>query len=277
MKRKRHTAEEMVRQLRTASRRRRGPQRPTYRCLPNVEVLERPDYRWSSKLALNERPIDPDSRCGALTLLPRPPRAAPLGRPRTNPPARPLGGRRSRCHRLARCLVLFGEMSVFNLQASFDRAAKRFGSNGLRRRRDRGQLRLEPRVLAKLESLLSGQERPPVRDVLAELQTFCEPLSLRVPARATIYQAMAFLPTRAFPVAELPAPARETLYNVSASGTVPGHQLAFYCFNYGGSEALSFAAGLPWLALYQAARLPGWRARSRGLLDATLRVRGISR
>ncbi|HVS12347.1 MAG TPA: hypothetical protein VMV46_00345 [Thermoanaerobaculia bacterium] len=74
---------------------------------------------------------------------------------------------------------------------------------------------------------------------------------------------------------QLPAPVRESLYNLSEDGTVPGHQLAFHCFNYGSLQAMSFAAGLPWLALYQAARLPGWRPRSKGLLDAILRTRGI--
>ena len=57
---------------------------------------------------------------------------------------------------------------------------------------------------------------------------------------------------------------------------VPGHQLAFYCFNYGTSDVMSFAAGLPWLDLYQAAHLRGWWPRSRGLLDASLRARRIS-
>ena len=66
------------------------------------------------------------------------------------------------------------------------------------------------------------------------------------------------------------------LYNLAPESEVPAHQVAFYCFNYGDLAAASFAAGLPWLALYQAARLPGWRARSRGLLEATLRVRNIS-
>ncbi|HVS63258.1 MAG TPA: hypothetical protein VMT85_07090 [Thermoanaerobaculia bacterium] len=107
------------------------------------------------------------------------------------------------------------------------------------------------------------------------LEGFCAPRGFDAPARATIYQAMARTPVRSYPVAELPAPVRETLYNLSENGTVPGHQLAFHCLNYGSLEAMSFAAGLPWLALYQAARLPGWRSRSKGLLAAILRTRGI--
>lgn len=86
---------------------------------------------------------------------------------------------------------------------------------------------------------------------------------------------MATLPAGSYPIAPLPAGVRETLYNLDETGEVPGHQLAFHCFNYGGVAALSFAAGLPWLALYQAARMRGWRARSRGLLDAVIAVRGI--
>lgn len=74
----------------------------------------------------------------------------------------------------------------------------------------------------------------------------------------------------------LPTDVRPCLYNLSDDATVPGRQLAFYCFNYGGGRAASFAAGLPWLDLYQAARLPGWRPKSRGLIQAVLRVRGIN-
>ena len=103
----------------------------------------------------------------------------------------------------------------------------------------------------------------------------CAALGIREPARATIYQAMARAPTRSYTMADLPAAAREALYNLRGTREVPGHQLAFYCLNYGGLGAVSFAAGLPWLALYQAARLPGWRPRSRGLLEAIRRVRGI--
>lgn len=86
---------------------------------------------------------------------------------------------------------------------------------------------------------------------------------------------MARAPVRTYEMGALPPAVRETLYNLAEDGIVPGHQLAFHCLNYGGVEALSFAAGLPWLALYQAARLRGWRPRSRGLLEAILRTRGI--
>ena len=78
-----------------------------------------------------------------------------------------------------------------------------------------------------------------------------------------------------FAITDLPLAARETLYNLPQTGEVPGHQLAFYCLNYGGLDAISFAAGLPWLALYQADLLSGWRPRSRGLLKAIRRARSI--
>ncbi len=130
-------------------------------------------------------------------------------------------------------------------------------------------------MLAKLEELLAGQERPAVRTIMRALGDHCQALGLRPPARATIYQSMARIPARSYAIDDLPAAARETLYNLPGAGHVPGHQLVFYCLNYGGLKAVSFAAGMPWLALYQAARLPGWRSRSQGLLAAIRRVRGI--
>lgn len=77
-------------------------------------------------------------------------------------------------------------------------------------------------------------------------------------------------------MADLPPAVRDALYNLTADSEVPGHQVAFYCFNYGDSAAVSFAAGLPWLALYQAGRLPGFRPRSRGLFEAVMRARGLA-
>lgn len=114
-----------------------------------------------------------------------------------------------------------------------------------------------------------------MRAILDDLGTWCEALGEKTPARATVYQAMARFPSGTYPIGELPAQVRIALYNLDPDGTVPGHQLAFYCLNYGDLSAMSFAAGLPWLSLYQAADLPGWRRRSRGLLEAIRRVRRI--
>lgn len=168
-------------------------------------------------------------------------------------------------------------MSAFDIETSLERAERRLGRSSISRRprSDRGRSRLDPEVATELERLLQGRERPPVRELLERLDRFCGARGRKRPARATIYQAMARTPPRTHAVAELPRPVREALYNLSGVDEVPGHQLAFYCFNYGDLAAISFASGLPWLALYQAARLPGWRPRSRGLLDAVLRSRGI--
>lgn len=111
-----------------------------------------------------------------------------------------------------------------------------------------------------------------VRD---ELRRFCGRHGLCAPARATIYNAIPRTPAHVYSVPELPVHVRDALYNLDLEGTVPGHQLAFYAFQYGDTRAMSFAAGLPWLDLYQADRMRGWRPRSHGLLRAVLAHRAI--
>lgn len=103
-----------------------------------------------------------------------------------------------------------------------------------------------------------------------------------MPARATVYQVMARAVVHQYAINALPSAVRETLYNFElgdsgepSAALVPGHQLAFHCFNYGGLAALSFGAGLPWLSLYQAARMRGFRPKSRALLQAVLKARRI--
>lgn len=76
-------------------------------------------------------------------------------------------------------------------------------------------------------------------------------------------------------MADLPEPVRRCLYNLSEASVVPGPQLVFYAFHYGDTSAMSYAAWLPWLDLFQAEGMRGWRPRSRGLLHAVLRRRGI--
>jgi hypothetical protein len=119
------------------------------------------------------------------------------------------------------------------------------------------------------------QERPPISDVVRDVQAFCREQELKPPSRATVYNYMASMRPDSYRVADLPPAVRSALYNLDQTGIVPGHQLTFYAFNYGSLDAVMFAAGLPWLDLYQAARLPGWRRKSRGLLDAVMLVRGI--
>ena len=81
----------------------------------------------------------------------------------------------------------------------------------------------------------------------------------------TLYQA-----------SQLPPHVSAALYNLAPDAIVPGHQLVFYCYNYGTLAAVSYASGLPWLDLYQASSLRGWRPRSRGLLQAAMRARAIA-
>jgi len=103
----------------------------------------------------------------------------------------------------------------------------------------------------------------------------CAAAGLRMPSRASLYNAFATIEGHSYAIESLPPAVAGVLYNLGPVGKVPGHQLAFYCFNYGSLAAVSYAAGLPWLDLYQARRLRGWRPRSRGLLAAVMRVRGI--
>jgi hypothetical protein len=112
-------------------------------------------------------------------------------------------------------------------------------------------------------------------EVLERVSEGCRRAGLRPPSRASLYKHLATLPTPTYRLAELPPAVRNALYNLGPDSSVSAHQVAFYCFNYGDLGAISFAAGLPWLALYQAQRLPGYRAKSRGLLDAVALVRGI--
>ena len=169
-------------------------------------------------------------------------------------------------------------MSSFNFQASLERAEKRLKStprlSGRRQRSDRGASRIDPRIRGFLAEACGGYDRPAMAAVLAEVTTRCERAGLRPPSRAAAYKLLATLPTPMCRVAELPEAVRHALYNLSSDSRVPAHQVAFYCFNYGDLAAVSFAAGLPWLALYQARRMPGYRARSRGLLEAVAHARG---
>jgi hypothetical protein len=171
-------------------------------------------------------------------------------------------------------------MSIFDLQESNERARERFGRGRKAaarptKRADAGRFRLDPAVQEKLVALLSGQEKPAFVRLYDALQSYGARARRRCPTRATVYAFMARGPGHSYVVADLPEPVRSCLYNLEGTVEVPGHQLAFHAFQHGTSRALSFAAGLPWLDLYQAARMRGWRPRSRGLLEAVLRIRRI--
>jgi hypothetical protein len=168
-------------------------------------------------------------------------------------------------------------MPAFDLAASVDRARRRFGSGGARQRRsDAGKLRLPAATVALLRPLLLDQGRPRMVDLQRELAAACQRRGLKAPARATLYACLALVEPHGYRVVDLPRHVQGALYNLDVSATVPGHQLAFYCFNHGDLAAISYAAGLPWLDLFQAAKLGGWRPRSRGLLQAVLQLRHIA-
>jgi len=170
-------------------------------------------------------------------------------------------------------------MPPFDLERSLKDAELRLPAKraGARRqpRSDAGRSRLPAAIAEALLDILRRQERPPMHEVMAELAAFCRQRHLRMPARATIYRFMAQCPPRLVRISELPESVRKALYNLDPDGMVPGHQLAFYAFNYGDVRAMSFAAGLPWLDLYQADRMRGWRPRSHGLVRAVMLRRGI--
>jgi hypothetical protein len=168
-------------------------------------------------------------------------------------------------------------MSINNFRRTLEKGAQRFAKQGTRpaKRSDCGQTRVDRRILDELRTALQGQHRPSMKTVLADLQVFCDRRRLACPCRATVYKLMRTLPIHRYPISSLPPAVQTTLYNLDPQGDIPGHQLAFYCFNYGDLPALCFGAGLPWVDLYQAVRMRGFRARSRGLLEAVNRVRGI--
>ena len=161
-----------------------------------------------------------------------------------------------------------------------ERAERRLGSprtRTRRRRSDRGKSRLPEGVQQELRRLLSGLEYPGIQSISSDLKAFCDENGHVCPSRATIYKYMARASCASHAAADLPPSARNALYNLWGGVQVPGAQLAFYCFNYGDLTATHFAAGLPWLSLYQAARMRGWRPRCRGLLGAVLAARGVGR
>jgi hypothetical protein len=170
--------------------------------------------------------------------------------------------------------------SPVDIERVIERAQRRLASappSGRKRRSDLGKFRIDDQVVEKLRFLLGGQEFPGIQSILLDLKQYCEGEGLSCPSRATIYKFMLKDPGRSYPMAELPAAVHEALYNQSVEAWIPGAQLAFYCFNYGGLPAIHFASSMPWLPLYQAYRMRGWRPMSRGLLRAVLLARRISR
>lgn len=172
------------------------------------------------------------------------------------------------------CPIITRVVSDFSLESSIAQAERRLGLTHKPRRADAGRSRLPTVVEAELGRLLSGYERPRIADVHRELDRFCRRRRLTTPSRSTLYNVLQRVTPPSFDKSQLPGAVRRTLHNVDA-GPIPGHQVAFAAFNYGDTKALSFAAGLPWLCLYQSARLRGWRPQSFALLQAILAYRGI--
>jgi hypothetical protein len=165
---------------------------------------------------------------------------------------------------------------LFDITKSQCQAKERLARISTRRRRsDSGRSRLPEAVLAELRAAALGDDRPSMAALRRLVSERCRSTGLKPPARASLYNALARLAGHSYTVATLPTPVVEALYNIAPDGRVPGHQLAFYCFNYGSLGAISYAAGLPWLDLYQARRMRGWRPRSFGLLLAAMRRRGL--
>lgn len=172
-------------------------------------------------------------------------------------------------------------MSAFNLEASIARAEQRLNPSARKTRSDRGQTRLPSAVEAKLRELLLDRDKPSMVSLTRELREFCLSRGMRPVARASLYNAIERVPVSAWPRSSLPDAVLQSLYNLaepegpSGSADIPGDQIAFYAFNYGSTAAVSFASGLAWLCLHRAARRPGWRPKSRALLSAVMKYRGI--
>ncbi len=164
---------------------------------------------------------------------------------------------------------------MFDLAQSLEAARERLKPARRKARADRGVWRFDPVARASLDELLSSQEKPPMRELLAELGRRCAAHGARPPSRATVYKYLDRAPVPLLNAARLPPAVREVLYNLDEDAAVPAHQVAFRAINEGGLRALTYAAGLPWLALHRARKLRGWRSRSRGLLRAICRARGI--
>lgn len=163
-------------------------------------------------------------------------------------------------------------MSALSITSSIERARRKLERGSRGGRSDAGRSRLRPEVERELQALLSVYHRPRMSEIHREIQAFCRGRSLTPPSRSTLYNALERAPVPCYRTNELPHEVRRTLHNVG-EGVVPGHQLVFAAFNYGDTRALSFASGLPWICLYRASKLGGWRPKSRGLLQAILACR----
>lgn len=167
---------------------------------------------------------------------------------------------------------------AFDLEASVARAERRLASPVRARRKTRsdlGSTRLPGELARLLTRYANQQERPAMKEVLESLAATADRHGLRMPSRTTVYRFFDVAVPSGLRTDTLPPAVSDALYNLDGTARIPAPQVVFYCFNYGTPRAMSFAAGLPWLALHQARRIRGWRSRSRALLEAVTRNRGI--
>ena len=59
----------------------------------------------------------------------------------------------------------------------------------------------------------------------------CAESGVKLPARGSLYNALARIEGHSYAISDMPADVAGALYNLPAVGHVPGHQLAFYCFD----------------------------------------------
>lgn len=166
---------------------------------------------------------------------------------------------------------------AFDLQASLERAERRLTPRKRRPRSDAGSSRFPRPVLEAVRKALAGQAYPNIPSLLSDLRNHCSERGLEAPSRASLYQLMKRDPGVPLNIADLPTHVRDALYNLDDAGEISGAHVVFYCFNQGSLQAIQYAAGMPWLCLYQARHLPGWRPRSRGMLEAVLLTRRRAR
>ncbi len=166
-------------------------------------------------------------------------------------------------------------MSLSDLNSSFKNAEARIVKRKRSKRWDSGHSRFPKPVQKKLRNLLLTYDRPSMTKLMKDLSTFCDKNQLPCPSRASIYNFAKHVPANTYDPAQLQEDIRATLYNLDDQTRIPGHQLVYYAFHYGTLRAVSQASGLPWIDLYQASFLPAWRPKSRCLLEAVLRARGI--
>jgi hypothetical protein len=160
------------------------------------------------------------------------------------------------------------------LEQSMAHAQARLARQRRAPRSDRRKSRFAAPVEAELQRLLGTFERPPIHTVMQSVRQACELLHQPPPSRASIYNAIARACPPQYQVRDLPPAVRSCLLNLDCA-EIGGAQLVFHAFNYGTTEALSFAAGLPWLCLLRAAEWRGFRPKSYALLRAVMAYRGI--